>query len=582
MQKKGSAVLEEILEDNQYYIDRTQLLEQEILGFPAVYIEGAAASGKTTAVRILLKHHPEVEQQIFSMKADESVRKFADRSAELLEKMQNGSLVWVVLDDVPGKLPRETEEKIVDFVRNLPGGCRLLMMGREDPPEGLLELFWKRKMAIWGQKQLCLNKAEIKSLAERMHAPLQAEEVIRVTGGWAGCVEVILRMAANQKQGREKITAEELRRSYEVHTYIHMQILDKLSMEEQLMMRNTRFCSWMNEELSSSFFGIPHGKQVLVRLERKGLFTYVKEKHHWKLSPLFAEEYSENLMPADTEIRKNLGEWYEEHGLIKEMLECLSQSGDKHVYWEALKRHYEKIPFLDIEYGEMLQAEDESPQACYLRGMYYFSHKKPEEGSREMFLLEKYAQENPSVYGEIYLNLGYADTELSLDQWLHLLEKYAAEKPVHLYEIMGNSFTYLCGRRDLSGLFACSKQEENRKAKLWRSCLCEREWMAYRLARFDYYLETERRAAIPEEDLFLTEQIVNGSYDWKIRLAVMNLLCKLQKIQYEEEREERICLLERGLLQEEYFSLCQKCGGNRLFLWIVEKETGKIFRVDAE
>ena len=49
------------LAENQYYIDKTEALEKGITVFPSIYIEGAAACGKTTAVKMLLARHPEAK-----------------------------------------------------------------------------------------------------------------------------------------------------------------------------------------------------------------------------------------------------------------------------------------------------------------------------------------------------------------------------------------------------------------------------------------------------------------------------------------------------------------------------------------
>lgn len=43
--------------NQQYYIDKTEFLEKGMATFPSLYIEGAAASGKTTAVRMFLSRY---------------------------------------------------------------------------------------------------------------------------------------------------------------------------------------------------------------------------------------------------------------------------------------------------------------------------------------------------------------------------------------------------------------------------------------------------------------------------------------------------------------------------------------------
>lgn len=42
------------------YIDKTEVLEKGIRISPSIFLEGAAASGKSTAVEMLIGKHPEV------------------------------------------------------------------------------------------------------------------------------------------------------------------------------------------------------------------------------------------------------------------------------------------------------------------------------------------------------------------------------------------------------------------------------------------------------------------------------------------------------------------------------------------
>ena len=53
---------------NEYLIDKTEVLEREIVQFPSLYIEGAAASGKSVAIQMMLDKHPEVKSVVFFMK----------------------------------------------------------------------------------------------------------------------------------------------------------------------------------------------------------------------------------------------------------------------------------------------------------------------------------------------------------------------------------------------------------------------------------------------------------------------------------------------------------------------------------
>ena len=82
--------------NKQYYIDKTGALEKGIEAFPSIYIEGAAASGKTTAVRMLLAKHPEMETAVFWMEEElPNPLSFAVKMENIRRRMEENP-VWVV------------------------------------------------------------------------------------------------------------------------------------------------------------------------------------------------------------------------------------------------------------------------------------------------------------------------------------------------------------------------------------------------------------------------------------------------------------------------------------------------------
>ena len=141
---------------------------------------------------------------------------------------------------------------------------------------------------------------------------------------------------------------------------------------------------------------------------------------------------------------------------------------------------------------------------------------------------------------------------MPLYEWLAILEDLTKDgERFQLYEILGGSVSFLCGLRDIAGLFACTRREENHKARIWKEGLGEREWEAYQLARLDYYLETERIGMFKEEDKQLLDQITRGPAPWRYQLAGMYLLNKIQTMKPEVELYDRIEYLEQSLFTEE-------------------------------
>ncbi|MDD7390319.1 MAG: LuxR C-terminal-related transcriptional regulator [Lachnospiraceae bacterium] len=553
------------LEGGRLYIDKTEALEKGITVFPSIYIEGAAASGKTTAIRMLLEKHPEAEYAVFDMEAGME----AEMYQMLREAISEGKSIWIILDNIRNRLPADAIREIRSFLQNCHPDCRLILAGRERPQEELLELFWNGEMELLPQRVLLFTKEEIRDMAERMETSLNPDRIYKETGGWAGCVDLMFRLSqrdcGRKKKSREVDSVctvpdpEQLRRSYEIDAYIRSSILDTLSSEEQEIMQRGAVCPWLDARLCEEIWNMPRAVDTLERLERKGLMQCEPGRKRWKMAPLFRRSY-QSVQEKEAGKQEQgfwvyLGKWYESHGYVEEALQCLKYSGNKEAYRSCVCACYDRIPFSLIARQEVMDWKDDLPEVCYLRGMYCYFQKNQEGLDREIRRVEKEleAGNNALRIREIYLNLNYVKPDLPLGQWMDMLEKYGGKgesDKIRLYNMAGNSCTALCGLRDLSGLFACTKKEENRKARLWKEYLGHEEWQYYQLARIDYYLETERRDSIREEDWALLEE--KGNFGTcRMQLVRMYLLCKLQKMQPEPEYMEQISRLQAQLVRAE-------------------------------
>lgn len=259
---------DEFFINKQYYIDKTRNLEKGIEVFPSIYIEGAAASGKTTAVKMLLAKHPEVTPFFFFM--DEESRNpsiFLEKLNELCNHIEESNS-WVIFENMQKECPKEILTEIVRFISHLPSCCRVIFIGRERPNKELLNLLWKRKMEILPQRVLLLSKEEVMVLAEYFDSVLSPDEVFEQTGGWAGCVDVMFRLAANSGE-KKQISVKKIRESYEIETYLQMEILETLSLEERELMRRGAVCPWMDEHLCSEVWKMECAKERLEILERR-------------------------------------------------------------------------------------------------------------------------------------------------------------------------------------------------------------------------------------------------------------------------------------------------------------------------
>lgn len=590
------------------YIDKTEALEKGIALFPSIYIEGAAATGKTCAMKMLRRKHPEVETQALDLQDEVSAMKRFDRILREWDSFVGAK--WLMIDGMDASVSKVCVEKIADYIRTMPPECKVIVAGRDWPEEEFLDLLWKRQMQIVPQKTLQFTEKEIRDLVQYYHSSLSPEDIYQRTGGWAGCADMLIRLSSGE--GAEQSgSVDAWMESYEIRTYVKRQILDPLSKEEREMMQRAILCPWITEDLCGEVWQDRNAAGLLERLGRKGLLAHDKQKNRWKAAPILQRNdrnavpilQSNNVGHVDPDLWKRLGNWYEKHGNIKEALQCLKESEEKAAYQSCMLRHYSEVPLLGISYAEVMNWKGNEPALCYLRGIYSYSRQKLNGLKAEIQNLNA-APEDDRRKREIYLNLTYREPDLDLDSWLALLETYTKDKErIQLYDIQGYSYSCLCGLRDLSGLFACAKKEENRKARLWKERLGKEARLSYRIARMEYYLETERKDAISVDDRkLLLEDCGNDPGDgperkqviWQQRLARLYLLCRLQQVMPEEEHSASIRKLALSLQQEEH-PVCKRMTDavlclyapaenrrERLAKWLVTADPGAEILADEE
>ncbi len=493
------------MKNNYRSIDKTAALRKALEEFPSVYIEGAAACGKHTAVQMLMEQ----------------------------------SAYRITLYEVDRQTSKEMIGQIAEQIRKTAGENRVIVISRESPPVLFLQLVWKRQMELLSQKEFRLNIREISQMIEAAGSPLDAEEVLENTEGWAGCVDLLVRLSVKQEMPP---SVEKLLRSYEIRTYLREEILESLQKEEQKLVMWAGLCPWINEALCDEIGMVDNSKELLEDLGRKGIFRYDEDRKYWKLSRLFETAVPEPEESAEAEeFLQNAAQWYEKRGYVRNALTCFQKIQAESSYRTCMKNHFEVIPFLEISYTEVLSEKEDAPWLCYLRGMHYYKQKKLKGLNREIEKLEEMDAEKKE---EILLNLYFAKPDYSLDDWLNFLEKTYKEngqKKLQLYHVIGSSWSFLNGIRDLTALFACERKEENRKARIWKTCLGEWEWKCYCLARLDYYLETLQKDLLHPEDLeILLGKEESGNVALKEKqLEQMRLyvLGKLLRIRPNEEYE---------------------------------------------
>ena len=513
------------------YIDKTESLEKGIVVFPFIYIMGASATGKTVAIWKLCENHPEVDVHMVDLEHGRGEQMSAEEASELLawaRCQMDQRPFWLVFENVPKK--SVIYEKLVRFEKNIPNQGRVILAGRENIPEELLELLWNRKLELIPQAALEFTREDTKKLKEMWQSTLNPDDVWRCTGGWAGCIDVLFRTSVGKHRlAMSEMSIDTMMKRHEIVAYINKNIVGELPLEEQKCFEAIRQCPWVDTEFCQEVLGIEDAGEMLESMNRRGFLEFDSKKMRWKEAPLF--ENCVSLVGVDV---LKMGEWYAEHGFIKEALECYENSSNEDIYRECIIQYYYQIPFLD-DFINKSQWYGEMPQNMYLRGMRKF-YQQDFEGVKAEIRNILLCDMDEFQRREMLLNLYYVLPEISLDEWIGMVEKAMQahkDRTFRLYNMIGNSCTYLCGFRDLSGMFACTKKEEARKAKIWKKAFGNLEWKCYQLAQMDYYMEIQRLESVGDDEWALLQ-------DNELSPAVqMYLLSKAYQLLEDEECAEQ-------------------------------------------
>lgn len=553
----------------QNYIDKTGALEKGIVVFPSLYIQGAAACGKSTAVKMMLGRRPQQKVKQFYVEVElRQAETFLEKLSLIREEMKRESW-WLVLEECPASLPKDVESLIYEMIREISNDSKVILVGREQLPETFLTLLWNGKMERIPQEKFVFTRQEVRRLVEDRRSSLNSVDLYEVTGGWPGCVMLMLRMA---EQSNKQISVQALRDSYEVDTYIQQQIIQTVSIDEMQVLQLARICPWINGALCEDVCGIHEAGKLLEKLQRKGILTFNERKRTWRLAPLFVNEHRGAEEEYPVEFWETLVNWYAHHAYFEEMFICLKQSEEVQIWQSVLLEYFSEVPFLEelfpavAEVLDLTEWTDMIPELCYLRGMYCLYCDNMPGYDREIQNLEKGMQlrknaqeEIYAKYAEIYLNLRFVDERIGVDEWLELVDNYWNEEKgcekLSLYGRKNQSVSCLSGMRELSDLFACPRREENRKARLWKEYLGENEWLMYQIARLEYYLETDQRERITEETRNFLRNTLSQTEDYWLPIYFL-----LAHLQYRKECDEELIMhiksLEEQLVSED--SSCRK------------------------
>lgn len=490
-------------------IDKTAVIEEALHDHLAIALSGLPGTGRKTAVVMLVDKHPEVNALYCDAEEIEN--------ASVLSRRTEGKVNWYLVRKPEGNRYPDSPEGFRRFTRKMPREDRIFFAVDGRIPDAFLEFVWSGIMAVILPESLQFTEEETCRYLRTCGSRLRGREVYHMTGGWPGCVAMLVRLSS---QLDDRWTVWELCSRYEIRQYIGTQILSALPAEEAALLKERAPFPRLEEKLELLLWNDSRRDEE-DRLCARGAMVFVPEKKCWYVHPALRIAIDDR---ASEDLCRRAVEWYETKGYIQDALTCGRQSGNRMLYRDCLLRNYDKVSFLNYE---KVWSEDDLqvPGFLYLEWMENFLRQ--DQGRLRMLRiyaepLWKEAQAGrQKEIREILLNMAYADPDISTEEWMEMLEKYTGDgQRIRLYHILGESVSFLSGLRDLSALFACGGEKEEHYRRLWTDRLVPENQMAYRLARLEYSIVTD---TLPGWNKLRSEALLPYEEDapWQIRLGSM-------------------------------------------------------------
>lgn len=466
-------------------IDKTGVIEEALDDHLAIALSGLPGTGRKTAAVMLVERHPEIN----AIYCD--VEEIEDVSA--LNRRISGQPNWYLVRKPEKSRYSENPAGFRRFTQQMPREDRILFAVDGRIPDVFLEFVWSGIMAVILPESLQFTEEETYRYLKMCGSRLNGGEVYHMTGGWPGCVAMLVRLS---EQLGEKWSVWELCGRYEIRQYIGTQILTLLPADEQKLLRERAAFPRLDEELEQLLWGAPLG-ETEDRLFARGAMVFVPEGRYWYVHPALRIAIDDRI---PEEMCAKAAAWYEEKGYIQAAFSCCRWSENRGMYKKCLMRNYDRVTFLNYEkvWGEK---ELKNPEFLYLEWMECVL--KQDKG-RQDELRKRIAEQwdkvrrdtqtgaNASIDGsfakeegkrkEILLNIAYADTEIGTEEWMEMLQSCTEPgEKIRLYHILGESVSFLGGLRDLSVLFAGKREKREEWRRLWADRLA-----ADRSGAYDY------------------------------------------------------------------------------------------------
>ena len=246
------------------------------------------------------------------------------------------SPVALILDDVHALHNSECRAALSVLADHVPGGSRLVLAGRAEPPLQIARLRAEGKLLEVGPGDLSLTREEASSLLRNVDLTLDDDDVAelhRRTEGWpAGLYLAALYLkeggpfasAAVSFGGDDRLVSE----------YLESEFLARISRRHRTFLTRTAVLERMCGPLCDAVLDMSGSTVALADLERSNLLLVPLDRrgdwyryHHLFRDMLLAEldRQEPDLMPI---LRRRAAQWYERNGEPEEALEYWMKAGE--------------------------------------------------------------------------------------------------------------------------------------------------------------------------------------------------------------------------------------------------------------
>jgi LuxR family transcriptional regulator, maltose regulon positive regulatory protein len=254
-----------------------------------------------------------------------------------------GSAFWsmtaplvLVLDDVHLLHKTECRDALSVLADHVPGGSRLVLAGRNEPPLRIARLRAEGRITEFGPGDLSLTREEATSLLRAAGVRLDEDDLAALhqrTEGWpAGLYLAALYLREGGSPGTAAVSFGGDERL--VSQYMEAEFLARVSQRHRAFLTRTAVLDRMCGPLCEAVLELPGSAAALAELSQSNLLLVPLDRrrvwyryHHLFRDMLLAEleRLEPGLMPV---LRRRAARWCLRHGRTEEALEYFMAAGD--------------------------------------------------------------------------------------------------------------------------------------------------------------------------------------------------------------------------------------------------------------